>query len=737
MQEMKLGQLKNISEAVSNCVFLNRNDYSYFKKKNNNKEPIYVEIKNSVYTIAQVGHMKQKHVGFSKKQREFLKLSTTLDTVNLSIFKLPNTEYRLSVIKIELIPNKLTNELKIEDTNMSKIFKNLYSGQFFEKNQEVYFEFEGRNYFAKIIQILLVDSEAKKHDLNYGMIWEETECEFSSKNPKLRIKTKSNKLKTLFRPDFRFEDMGVGGLDKEIQDIFRRAFSSRRIPTHILEMYGIKNVKGMLLHGPPGTGKTLIARQLAKVLHAREPKIVNGPELFNKFVGETEKNVRELFADAKKEQEEKRENSALHIIIFDEFDAIAKHRGSSSGGTGVGDNIVNQLLSVIDGVESLDNILVIGMTNRIDLIDKAVLRPGRFEVHVEIGLPDEHGRGQILQIHTKVMRTNKLLGLDVDLDELAKVLKNYTGAEIEAVVKSANSFALNRHHKLLDFTKELVIDKPGLVELQDFLKAVEEVKPEFGVENSKLDVYKVSDLIDYGSRYQKILENAFTILKDINQNKVNLASVLLHGKIGTGKTSIAAKIAIESNTPFVKFVSSEDLIGKPDFYKVNYIVKCFEDAYKSKNSVIILDDLERLCEYVEIRKSVSNSILQAIMVLLKKLPQKTGYSLCIIATSSDLRFLREFGLFSLFNVKIEVPELSFDFGKENEIGTVFGKVKGLKVENRLGMGKKFRISIKKLLFMMHMMGNMGSGSMEKDFKNALKAIGDDEEDDDFKTKYSF
>ncbi len=108
---------------------------------------------------------------------------------------------------------------------------------------------------------------------------------------------------------------------------------------------------------------------------------------------------------------------------------------------------------MIDGVDSLDNILVIGMTNRKDLIDKAILRPGRFEVHVEIGLPDEHGRFQILEIHTKKMRENKLLGKDVDLKALAALLKNYTGAEIEAVVISANAFALNRHHNLMDFTK--------------------------------------------------------------------------------------------------------------------------------------------------------------------------------------------------------------------------------------------------------------------------------------------
>lgn len=110
-----------------------------------------------------------------------------------------------------------------------------------------------------------------------------------------------------------------------------------------------------------------------------------------------------------------KDESPLHIVIFDEFDAIAKTRGSSQGDTGVKDNVVNQLLSMIDGVDSLNNILVIGMTNRLDLIDKAVLRPGRFEVHVEIGLPNEEGRLQILEIHTKQMKENQLLDDSVNL----------------------------------------------------------------------------------------------------------------------------------------------------------------------------------------------------------------------------------------------------------------------------------------------------------------------------------
>jgi vesicle-fusing ATPase len=149
----------------------------------------------------------------------------------------------------------------------------------------------------------------------------------------------------------------------------------------------------MLLYGPPGTGKTLIARQISKALHCEEPKIVNGPEIFDKYVGGSEKKIRELFEPAEKDMKTFGDESKLHIIIFDEIDAICRARGSTgSSGTGVNETVVNQLLSKMDGVDSLNNILVIGMTNRKDMIDEAMLRPGRLEIHLEIGLPDERGR---------------------------------------------------------------------------------------------------------------------------------------------------------------------------------------------------------------------------------------------------------------------------------------------------------------------------------------------------------
>lgn len=190
----------------------------------------------------------------------------------------------------------------------------------------------------------------------------------------------------------------------QFEAIFRRAFASRVFPPSIVQRLGIKHVKGILLYGPPGTGKTLIARQIGKMLNGKEPKVVNGPEVLNKYVGQTEENIRNLFAEADAEYKEKGDDSDLHIIIFDEIDAICKSRGSVRDGTGVADTVVNQLLTKIDGVDALNNILLIGMTNRKDMLDEALIRAGRLEVHIEVGLPDEKGRLQILKIHTSKVR---------------------------------------------------------------------------------------------------------------------------------------------------------------------------------------------------------------------------------------------------------------------------------------------------------------------------------------------
>jgi vesicle-fusing ATPase len=198
-----------------------------------------------------------------------------------------------------------------------------------------------------------------------------------------RIVWTESKKNAIPTPPVSWDELEIGGLDKEFSSIFRRAFASRSFPPEVVERLGITHVRGILLYGPPGTGKTLIAKKIGEMLRGK-PKVVNGPDILSKFVGESEKNIRDLFADAQKEYQEKKDHSDLHIIIFDEIDALFKQRGSTRDGTGVHDTIVNQVLALIDGVNSLNNILVIGMTNRKDLLDKALLRPGRLEVQVEI-----------------------------------------------------------------------------------------------------------------------------------------------------------------------------------------------------------------------------------------------------------------------------------------------------------------------------------------------------------------
>lgn len=464
---------------------------------------------------------------------------------------------------------------------------------------------------------------------------------------------------SIVAPDFKFENMGIGGLDTEFSTIFRRAFASRIFPPGLVEKLGIQHVKGILLFGPPGTGKTLIARQIGKMLNAREPKVINGPEVLNKYVGQSEENIRKLFADAEKEYKEKGDESGLHIIIFDELDAVCKQRGSGAGGgTGVGDSVVNQLLSKLDGVDQLNNILLIGMTNRMDMIDDALLRPGRLEVHMEISLPDEHGRSQILKIHTQKMRDNNVMDLDVNLAELAHLTKNFSGAEINGLVKSATSFAFNRHVKvgtmagISDDIDEMKVNR------QDFHNALEEVKPAFGVSEAELEKCLHGGIIQYSPFIDNILAEGRLFVEQVRKpDSTPLFSVLLHGPPGSGKTALAAKIAIDSEYPFIKLISPEDMVGFNEMAKVQYLSKVFMDAYKSPMSIIVMDNIERIVDWVPIGPRFSNSVLQTMMVLLSKQPPK-GRRLLILATTTERSVLQQLDLFNSFNSDIPVPNVN-------------------------------------------------------------------------------
>lgn len=463
----------------------------------------------------------------------------------------------------------------------------------------------------------------------------------------------------IFQPDFKFEDMGIGGLDKEFSAIFRRAFASRIFPPGVIEKLGIQHVKGILLFGPPGTGKTLIARRIGKMLKAREPKVINGPEVLNKFVGQSEENIRKLFADAEKEYKEKGDASELHIIIFDELDAVCKQRGSGAGGgTGVGDSVVNQLLSKLDGVDQLNNILLIGMTNRKDMIDDALLRPGRLEVHMEISLPDESGRVQILKIHTAKMKESGKLDKDVDLEALARLTKNFSGAEISGLVRSAASFALNRHVKV--GTVAGVADDVDKITVNwdDFEHAFDDVKPAFGVSQDEMQAVLRGGIIHFSPFIDNILNEGSLIVQQVQEpDSTPLFSAILHGPPGSGKTALAAKIALDSQYPFIKMCTPDNMIGFNESMKIEHMRRIFDDAYKSPLSVVLIDNIERIFEWVPIGPRFSNTVLQALMVLLKKQPPK-GRRLLVLVTTSERSVLQQLDLFTAFDSDIAVPTVS-------------------------------------------------------------------------------
>ncbi|KAL3740106.1 hypothetical protein ACJRO7_021395 [Eucalyptus globulus] len=530
--------------------------------------------------------------------------------------------------------------------------------------QRVAFEYHGNKYIFTVNQAA-VEGQERSNAPERGKITNETYIVFEASNAsgiKVVNQRKAASSNIFRQKEFNLQSLGIGCLSAEFADISRRALASRVFP-HVTSKLGIKHVKGMLLYGPPGTGKTLMARQIGKMLNGKEPKVWYAISLMSKFVGDTEKNVRDLFADAEQDQRTHGDESDLHAIIFDNIDAICKSRGSTRDGTGVHDSIVNQLLTKIDGVESLNNVLLIGTTNRKYILDGALLRPGRLEVQVEISLPDENDRLQIFQIHANQMKENFFLAPDVSLFELAARTKNYSGEEIEGAVKSVILDALNRQLSLDDLTKP--VDEESIkVTMDDFLNALLEIVPAFGASTDDLERCRLNGMVSCGDRHKHIYERAMLLVEQVKVSKGSpLVTCLLEGPRGSGKTALAATVGIDSDFPYVKIVSAETMIGLHENTERAQIEKVFEDAYKSPLSIIILDDLERLLEYGAIGPRFSNLISQTLLVLLKRLPPK-GKKLLVIGTTSEVSFLDAVGVCNAFSVTCHVPTLKTEDAKK-------------------------------------------------------------------------
>lgn len=669
--QMKVTTCPNDLLSYTNRAVINQDDF------NSLNQIKYAAITNSqnqnfVFTLEPSDQVQRNFLGFNVLMRKWAMLSTNeVLRVRTFDFDLKRTSIAKITVFVDYVQKNTAGDT-INTDEMASEFLRQFCRQCFTKGQLNVFKFQDKKLLkltVKEMQAMIMDLDnSKSSDLPFidrGVLLPNSQIIFEKApeaNMTLTGQAKGKIVRqSIINPNWDFATMGIGGLDKEFNAIFRRAFASRVFPPEVIEELGIKHVRGILLFGPPGTGKTLMARQIGKMLNAREPKIVNGPQILDKYVGESEANIRKLFEDAEEEQKRMGMNSGLHIIIFDEIDAICKARGSVAGASGVHDTVVNQLLSKIDGVDSLNNILVIGMTNRRDMIDEALLRPGRLEVQMEISLPNEEGRIQILAIHTAKMKQYKKLAPDVNINELATLTKNFSGAEIEGLVRAAQSTAMNR---LVKATSKVQVDPQALDKLlitrDDFLLALEnDIKPAFGTSSEMIERLIKDGIIYWSPMINNLIEDGNLFIKQVKspESVHSIVSILIEGSPNSGKTALAAKLALDSQFPFIKLCSPDDMVGYTESAKCMTIRKVFDDAYKSTYSCIVVDNIERLLDYGPIGPRYSNLVLQALMVLLKKEPPP-GKKLLVLCTTSCRELMSQMELLPTFTTTLHAPNLT-------------------------------------------------------------------------------
>jgi vesicle-fusing ATPase len=626
-----------------------------------------------VFTLTKDPRVEKGKIAFNLTGRKWASLQTNT-IVEAAPYKFDAQSQCLNTITFLTDFASRTNAPQIEfDTDaMAKQFREQFINQAFTVGQLFGFAFEINNkrvvFELKVKEMQAVDVDEVQSDVGTNKV----EIGLTTANTVVLFERAENSEVKLcggmvgkiagpqmFAQDWDFAKLGIGGLGEQFNTIFRRAFIKRLLPAQIREKSKAEYVRGILLYGPPGTGKTLIARQIGKVLLAREPKIVNGPEVLNKYVGESEANIRRLFADAEAEQAKMGINSGLHVIIFDEIDSICKARSTSGSSAGAGDNVVNQLLSMIDGVNALNNVLLIGMTNRRDLIDEAMLRPGRFEIQIEIGLPNKQGRLEILKIHTAALKDCNLLDESVNLEDLAERTKNYTGAELVGLIKAADSLAINR-----EVGPNFTIDPDKVsryrITQADFEYAMKyDVKPALGASEDQLKQLAMP-VIQWDSAIGAIQAELSGIIKqlaDPSSNEERPYRVILYGQHGSGLTTIAANMAKETNFPFIRVHQAKTTARMSESAKVQHMGKLFDDASRSELSCIVIDDIDIVMGYSPFGPGFPNTLVTQFTSETDEVLPK-GHRMLIICTCRNEQFLDNSGLWKFFDNQTRIPSLT-------------------------------------------------------------------------------
>lgn len=382
-----------------------------------------------------------------------------------------------------------------------------------------------------------------------------------------------------------YED--IGGLSKQVDRIREMVELPLKYPL-IFEQLGIDPPKGVLLHGAPGTGKTLIARALANETDAHFSSI-NGPEVMSMFYGQSEANLRKVFNQAKKNQPS--------IIFIDEIDALAPKREEMTGKGEVEKRVVSQLLTLLDGLEKREQVVVIGATNIPDTLDPALRRPGRLDREITITIPDTQDRKEILEIHTRGMP----LAEDVDLEKLAEITHGFVGADIEALCKEAAMRALRRILPSLDLESasipyDMIFDLK--VQEEDFSNALKEIEPsatrEVFVEVPNASWADIGGLENVKKKLIQVIEWPISHKEVFERVQVSPPrGILLSGPPGTGKTLLAKAVANECQINFIS-IKGPELTSKWFGESEKKVRDLFKKARQASPCIIFLDEIDAL-----------------------------------------------------------------------------------------------------------------------------------------------
>ncbi len=383
--------------------------------------------------------------------------------------------------------------------------------------------------------------------------------------------------------DVSYED--IGGLKEEVKKVREMIEIPLKRP-ELFEKLGIAPPKGVLMHGPPGTGKTLLAKAVASESDAHFI-LINGPEIMSKYVGGSEENLREYFEEA--------EANSPSIIFIDELDAIAPKREETNGETER--RTVAQLLTLMDGLKSRGQVVVIGATNRPDSLDPALRRPGRFDREIEIGVPDAEEREEVLQIHTRNMPIEK----DVDLKKLANTTHGFVGADLESLCKEAAMRVVRRILPEIKNDDEEIPEevlKKIIVTKEDFKSALKEIQPSAlrevlvqvpdvkwddigGLEEAKQELQEAIEWpLKYPDTFQKL---------GVKPPK----GTLLYGTPGTGKTLLAKAVAHESDANFIS-IKGPELLSKWVGESEKGVREVFRKAKQTAPTVIFFDEIDSI-----------------------------------------------------------------------------------------------------------------------------------------------